>query len=57
MTTLSLAWRIRPGRENVGSFGGSQTVRQYMDFVIGERSLYTFLEIFSLKPADAEAER
>jgi len=43
MTTLSLAWRIRPGRKNVGSFGGSQTERRFLDFVIGERSLFDML--------------
>ncbi len=43
MTTLSLAWRIRPGRENVGITGGSQTERRYVDFVIDGRSLFDAL--------------
>ena len=43
MTTLSLAWRIRPGRKNVSRFGGFQTERRYLDFVIGERSLFDML--------------
>jgi len=39
MNRLSLQWRLRPGKDRVGRFGGSQTERRYIDFAIDGSSL------------------